>query len=128
VDKDLKLIIKKSFITSFLILLYGLIVRQKTVYIAMCLGSLVSICAFYLIIKDTEYIVHSGRGSYKTAIIGYIKRYALYGIFLFIMIKIDISFFALAILGLLNTKFNILLEKVAFNFLNRLKDRINERR
>ena len=127
-DKDLKLIIKKSFITSILILLYGLIVREKSVYIAMFLGSLVSIFAFYLIIKDTEYIVHSGRGSYQTAIIGYIKRYALYGIFLFVMIKIDISYFALGILGLLNTKFNILLEKVAFNFLNRLKDRINERR
>jgi hypothetical protein len=91
-------------------------------------GSLVSIAAFYLIIKDTEYVVRSGRGSYQTAILNYIKRYALYGIFLFIMIKIDISFFALSILGLLNTKFNILLEKIAFNFLNRLKDRINERR
>lgn len=127
-DKELKLIIKKSLITSLIILLYGLIVREKAVYVAMFSGSLVSIAAFYLIIKDTEYIVHSGRGSYKTAVIGYIKRYALYGIFLFIMIKIDISFFALSILGLLNTKFNILLEKVAFNFLNRLKDRMNERR
>lgn len=127
-DKDLKLIIKKSFITSLVILIYGLVVREKAVYVAMFSGSLVSIAAFYLIIKDTEYVVRSGRGSYQTAILNYIKRYALYGIFLFIMIKIDISFFALSILGLLNTKFNILLEKIAFNFLNRLKDRINERR
>ncbi|MBZ4683421.1 MAG: hypothetical protein PWP46_94 [Fusobacteriaceae bacterium] len=125
-DKDIKIVIKNSFITSLIILIYGLLIQNKIVYIGFFLGSLFSIFAFYLIYRDVKYIMITKNGSYKNAILGYFKRYVLYLIFLVLMIKIDFSYFIAASLGLLNVKFNILLKNLFIDFLKKFKSKFDD--
>ncbi len=115
---DIKNLIRRAFITSAIIIIYGLIVREKMIYIGMFGGSLVSILAFYMICIDVKSVVARG-GSYKAGIVGYLKRYLLYGITLasaayFFGVGMMLS----TAIGLLNIKFNIYIMVLYKNFIN----------
>lgn len=108
--EDIKNVIKRSFITSGIIIIYGLIIREKMVYLGMFGGSLVSILTFYMLCLDVKSIVANKQGSYKAGIISYVKRYAIYCISL----GVAAYFYGTGMLlstavGLLNIKFNIML-------------------
>lgn len=106
---EIKKLIQRASITSGIIIIYGLIIREKMIYIGMFGGSLVSILTFYMICLDVKSIAARG-GSYKAGIVGYLKRYTLYGLTLgsaayFFGIGMMLS----TAIGLLNIKFNIYL-------------------
>lgn len=106
---EIKNLIKRGSITSVVILVYGLIIKEKIVYIGMFIGSLLSILSFYMICMDVKSIAAKG-GSYKAGIISYLKRYVIYGLAL----GIATYFFGIGMMlstaiGLLNIKFNIYL-------------------
>lgn len=107
--EDIKNVIRRGFITSGIILIYGLLIREKMVCIGMFGGSLISILTFYMLCIDVKSTVAKGGGSYKAGMISYIKRYVIYGVSL----GASAYFFGIGMLlstaiGLLNIKFNIL--------------------
>jgi hypothetical protein len=118
--KELRVLLRNSVITSLIILVYGIISLDKLILIATFGGSLVSIFTLYLTIKDAEVSVISQNAT-KIAALGYAKRYFIYGVFLFIVVKIfGFSGVVLGGLGLLNVKFNILMFGVK-GFIHKLK-------
>lgn len=114
---EIKNLIKRGSITSVVILVYGLIIKEKIVYMGMFIGSLLSILSFYMICMDVKSIAAKG-GSYKAGIISYLKRYVIYGLAL----GIATYFFGIGMMlstaiGLLNIKFNIYLMVLYKNFI-----------
>lgn len=108
--EDIKNVIRRSFITSGLIIIYGLILREKIICIGMFGGSLLSILTFYMLCLDVKATVVKGGGSYKAGMLSYIKRYVIYGA----AMGAAAYFFGIGMLlstaiGLLNVKFNILI-------------------
>ena len=121
--KELKILIRNSMITSAIILAMGILTLDKIVLIATFGGSLVSLLTLYLTIKDAEVSVISS-GATKIAALGYAKRYFIYGVFLFTMVKLlGFSGVVLGGVGLLNVKFNILLFGVK-GFINEFRHRL----
>lgn len=103
----LKIIIKRGFITSGIIFLYGILLQNKIIYMGMFGGSLLSILGFYMISLDAKTSLHSN-SPFKVSVIGYIKRYILYGIYLGVMAKFfGMPMIIAGALGLLSIKFNI---------------------
>lgn len=106
---EIKKIMKGSIITSAIILVYGIIIQEKMVYLGMFIGSLVSILSFYMICIDVKSIILL-KGSYKAGILSYLKRYALYTIVLSVSgYFFDAGMLLSTTIGLLNVKFNIYL-------------------
>jgi len=121
--KELKILIRNSIITSGIILVLGILSFDKVVIISMFGGSLVSLLTLYMTIRDAEVSVLSSSAN-KLAILGYTKRYFIYGIFLFLMSKFfGFSGIVLGGVGLLNVKFNILMFGVK-GFFNKLKHKL----
>ena len=115
--EEIKKIMRNSFITSAIIIIYGLIIKEKMVYIGMFGGAIISILTFYMICIDVKSIAVRG-GSYKAGIISYLKRYFIYGIAL----GTSAYFFGTGMMlstaiGLLNVKFNIYLMVLYKNFI-----------
>lgn len=108
--EQIKLLFKRAFLTAIIILIYGLLVQGKEIYIGMFSGALVSILALYMIYQDVNTIVVTKNSSKKRAMLGYLKRYILYSVFLGIMGKIGgLSMILGSAIGLLNVKGNIYL-------------------
>jgi hypothetical protein len=84
----------------------------------MFLGACLSIVSLYLLYKDAEYIVYTKVNPMKKTLLGYGKRYLLFGTFLGIMIYIDFQWFLAGALGLLVVKFNILLKMFSIHLKN----------
>ena len=115
--EEVKKIIKNSTITSLVILIYGVLIRSREVYIGMFGGSLVSILCFYMIYIDVKTSIIKGE-NFKSGVLGYLKRYAIY----LLVLAGASHFFDLAMMlgtaiGLLNVKFNILLVVLYKNLL-----------
>ncbi|WP_291259544.1 ATP synthase subunit I [Fusobacterium sp.] len=105
-----KILFKRTWITALAILVYGVIVGSKEVYLGMFSGAVVSILGLYLLCLDVKKIVATQQGSYKRGILGYLQRYLMYGIYLGVMGKFfGLSMIICSGLGLLNVKGNILL-------------------
>ncbi|MCK5780026.1 MAG: hypothetical protein KAH04_03350 [Psychrilyobacter sp.] len=120
---ELKILIRNSAITSGVMLALGILSFDKLVIVAMFGGSLVSLLTLYMTIRDAEVSVLSSNAN-KLTILGYTKRYFIYGIFLFLMSKFfGFSGIVIGAVGLLNVKFNILIFGVK-GFLNKLKHRL----
>lgn len=118
--KELKILIRNSVITSIILLIYGVITLDKLVLVTIFGGSLVSLFTLYLTIRDAEVSVISSNAN-KITILGYTKRYLIYGIFLYLMVEFfGFSGVVLGGVGLLNVKFNILLFGVK-GFIDKLK-------
>lgn len=106
----IKVLFKRTGITALVILVYGIIIGSKEVYLGMFSGALMSIFGLYLLCIDVKKIVMTQQGSYKRGILGYLQRYAIYCIYLGVMAKFfGLSMIICSGLGLLNVKFNILL-------------------
>ena len=83
---------------------------KREIYFGMFSGALISILGLYLLCLDVKKIVVTQQGSYKRGILGYIQRYALYGVYLGVMAKFfGLSMIICSGLGLLSVKVNILL-------------------
>lgn len=119
---DLKLVIRRSVKTSIAILIYGLIIREKAVYIGAFLGSVISILSIYMIKLDVEAVLNS-KNPIRVSVGGYLKRYLLYGLFLAALIYFGHDLFFGGVLGLLNVKFNLLLNE-GVKYFNKLKSKI----
>ena len=116
--EEIKNLIRRASITSAIIIIYGLIVKEKMVCIGMFGGSLISILAFYMLCIDVKSITVRGE-SYKAGILSYLKRYFIYALSL----GSAAYFFGTGMMlstaiGLLNIKFNIYLMVLYKNFIN----------
>ncbi|MFR3298539.1 MAG: ATPase [Fusobacterium sp.] len=116
--EEIKNLIRRASVTSAIIIIYGLIVKEKMVCIGIFGGSLISILAFYMLCIDVKSITVRG-GSYKAGILSYLKRYFLYALSL----GSAAYFFGTGMMlstaiGLLNIKFNIYLMVLYKNFIN----------
>ncbi|MGL4981037.1 MAG: ATP synthase subunit I [Fusobacteriaceae bacterium] len=105
--ESIKKIFKISSRTSAVILAYGVLIRNDIVYLGMFIGSLLSILCFYMICEEAKRSINS-YSPMKSSVIGYLKRYAIYGLYMGIMTY----YFGLPMLigsaiGLLNTKISI---------------------
>ncbi len=114
---DIKKIFKISTITSGVILLYGGLVRSNLIYIGMFIGSLLSILSLYLICLDANSSIRSS-SPMKASVIGYLRRYVMYGVFLGIMVKFyGVPMLISSAIGLLNIKFSIFFMVISGNIL-----------
>ncbi|BDU50008.1 ATP synthase subunit I [Haliovirga abyssi] len=119
-DKVLKNVIKKAVVVTLVLIIYGLIIKEPSIYFGMASGCIISILNFYLLINDTKKYIAISNKVQRIAFAGYLKRYAISGILLFIMIKIGIDYFFGAVLGILLVKFIILFTQ----FYNIAKERL----
>ncbi|MGL4308788.1 MAG: ATPase [Cetobacterium sp.] len=107
--EEIKRVLKRGFVTSGIILVYGVVTFNPLVYFGMFVGSLLSILGFYLICLDAKASVMSN-SPFKIGVTGYLKRYAIYGIFLGATLKfLGLPMFVSSVIGLLSIRFNILL-------------------
>lgn len=105
---ELKKIIKRGTITALVILVYGVLSRNEYVYIGMFTGAMLSVVGFYMICLDAKASLASN-SPFKVGVIGYLKRYFLYGIFLAVATKFyGFPMLVSGVIGLLNIKINIL--------------------
>lgn len=105
---ELKKIIKRGIITAIVILVYGVLSGNKYIYMGMFLGAILSVVGFYMICLDAKASLASN-SPFKVGVIGYLKRYFLYGIFLALATKFyGFPMLVSGVIGLLNVKFNIL--------------------
>lgn len=115
--EEVKKIIKNSTITSLVILIYGVLIRSREVYIGMSGGSLVSILCFYMIYIDVKTSIIKG-ANFKSGVLGYLKRYAIYlSVLAGASYFFDLAMMLGTAIGLLNVKFNILLVVLYKNLL-----------
>lgn len=124
--QDLKRIFKNSLKTSVGVLIYGLVMRSEIIYMGMFIGSLISVLALYMMTMEAKKIIYSNSPK-KIAILGYLKRYILYGLFLGIMSK----YYGLPMLigsatGLLNVKINISLITLSENIKKYMRKHFNQ--
>lgn len=119
-DETLKNIMKKAVVATLVLTVYGLIIKKPSIYFGMVSGCMVSILNFYLLIKDTKKYIAISNKAQRIAFAGYLKRYFISGILLFIMIKIGVDYFFGAVLGILLVKFIILFTQ----FYNIAKERL----
>lgn len=105
---ELKKIIKRGTITALVVLVYGVLSRNEYVYIGMFTGAILSVVGFYMICLDAKASLASN-SPFKVGVIGYLKRYFLYGIFLAVATKFyGFPMLVSGVIGLLNIKINIL--------------------
>lgn len=105
---ELKKIIKRGIITAIVVLVYGVLSGNKYIYMGMFLGAILSVVGFYMICLDAKASLASN-SPFKVGVIGYLKRYFLYGIFLALATKFyGFPMLVSGVIGLLNIKFNIL--------------------
>lgn len=124
-DRELEKLFKNTAKTTVVILIYGILVREKAIYIAMTVGSLISMLSLYFLYRDAEFIMSTQNSPMKNTLLGYGKRYLLYGIFLWLMIYVDFKWFVGGMLGLLTVKFNILLKMVSIH-LKYIKEKLKK--
>ena len=108
-NKELKLVFRNSIIASLIVFVYGIILWQKAIYIASTLGAILSIWNLYSMYKDAEVLVYKKNASIKQGMASYSKRYLINGLFLGVMMYINLQWLIAGALGLLVVKLNILL-------------------
>lgn len=120
--EELKRIIKRGIITSIVILVYGILTQNKYIYLGMFLGSLLSVVGFYMICLDAKSSLVSN-SPFKVGVVGYLKRYLIYGVFLGISTKyFGFPMLVSGVIGLLSIKLNILVLTL-FNNIKKFKSK-----
>jgi len=117
-NQELKLVFRNSIITAIIMFIYGIIVGQKSVYIAFTLGAMASLLNLYWIFKDAEVLAHAGGRAVGKRKSSFFKRFFLNGVFLYLMIRVDLQWFVASSIGLLVVKFNIFLLMLNLQFNN----------
>lgn len=113
--ESVKKVFKISAIISVVILIYGVLIGSELVYMGMFLGSLISMLCFFMLCEEAKQSIRS-RSPMKSSVIGYLKRYAIYGIYMGVMTY----FYGLPMLigsaiGLLSTKISIFIMVLSDN-------------
>ncbi|WP_297406389.1 ATP synthase subunit I [uncultured Cetobacterium sp.] len=120
--EELKRIIKRGIITSIVILVYGILTQNKYIYLGMFFGSLLSVVGFYMICLDAKSSLVSN-SPFKVGVVGYLKRYLIYGVFLGISTKyFGFPMLVSGVIGLLSIKLNILVLTL-FNNIKKFKSK-----
>lgn len=105
--QSVKKVFKISSITSGVILIYGILIRSDLVYIGMFVGSLISILSFYMICSEAKRSIASS-SPMKSSVIGYMKRYIIYGIYMGVMTYyFGFPMLISSAMGLLNVRISI---------------------
>lgn len=109
--EQIKLILKRQIILIIAVAILGLILRNKYIYIGFLGGTIVSLLGFLVLCYEAKSDLAFDRGGKLVGIRRYIKRIVLYGIFLFLIVKIfdDKMLFA-GFFGIMTIRFNILLD------------------
>ncbi|MGL4425331.1 MAG: ATP synthase subunit I [Cetobacterium sp.] len=119
---ELKVIMKRGLIAAVVILIYGILSKNEYLYIGMFIGAILSVIGFYMICLDAKASLASN-SPFKVGVIGYLKRYVLYGIFLAIAAKFyGFPMLVSGVIGLLNIKINIL-ALTLFNNIKKFKSK-----
>ncbi|MGL4867035.1 MAG: ATP synthase subunit I [Cetobacterium sp.] len=119
---ELKVIMKRGLIAAVVILIYGVLSKNEYLYIGMFIGAILSVIGFYMICLDAKASLASN-SPFKVGVIGYLKRYVLYGIFLAIAAKFyGFPMLVSGVIGLLNIKINIL-ALTLFNNIKKFKSK-----
>lgn len=106
---ELKQIMKRGVIVAIIVFILGIIMKNRYLYLGMAIGALLSVIGFYMIYIDAKASLLSN-SPFKVGVIGYLKRYLIYGIFLAIATKFGgFPMLVSGVIGLLNVKINILL-------------------
>lgn len=120
--EEIKRVLKRGCITSIVILLFGILMQNKYIYVGMFSGSVLSVIGFYMICLDAKASLVS-KSPFKVGVIGYMKRYVLYGILLALLTKYEgFPMLVSGVIGLLMIKFNIQLMTL-FNNINKFKSK-----
>lgn len=120
--EDIRKILHRGIIVSLVILCYGVLSQNQYVYIGMFLGAVLSIIGFYMIYLDAKTSLIS-ESPFKVSVIGYLKRYVMYGFFLGIMTKYyGFPMLVGGVIGLLNIKINIVVLTL-FNTIKNFKEK-----
>ncbi len=118
--EEIKKLFKISLAMSVFILLVGVVIGRQELYIGMFGGSILSNISLYMICLDVKTSVYSG-SPMKSGVVSYLKRYAIYGIYLGVMGKyFGFSMLICSAIGLLSVKFSIYIMTV-FNYIHELK-------
>ncbi|MGL4904428.1 MAG: ATPase [Cetobacterium sp.] len=119
---ELKVIMKRGLIAAVVILIYGVLSKNEYLYIGMFIGAILSVIGFYMICLDAKASLASN-SPFKVGVIGYLKRYVLYGIFLASAAKFyGFPMLVSGVIGLLNIKINIL-ALTLFNNIKKFKSK-----
>ncbi len=108
--EEVKIIFKRMIMTTIILFLYGIIFQIKYIYFGCVSGCLVALLNFYLLSQNVKAVAYTKDVKYakKIAILGYLKRYFIYMIYLALIIYcLGFNFFIAGIIGLLMLKFNI---------------------
>lgn len=108
--EDIKKLFNRNIIVTIIFLIYGLVIRNKYVLVGLVSGCIISILSLYMLSTDVKSIAYTKdqKIAKRIALIGFLKRYFLYIIYLAIILHfLDFKYFILAVIGLFNTRFNI---------------------
>lgn len=110
--EDIKKLFRRMVFTSLIFLVAGLITRNNYVLVGLVSGSIISILSLYILSMDVKSIAYckDHKIARRIAVLGYLKRYFLYMIYLGIILYfLDFKYFISAVIGLLNVRINIYL-------------------
>lgn len=108
--EDIKKLFNRMIIVTIIFLIYGLVIRNKYVLVGLVSGCIISILSLYMLSTDVKSIAYTKdqKIAKRIALIGFLKRYFLYIIYLAIILHfLDFKYFISAVIGLFNTRFNI---------------------
>lgn len=109
---EIKKLFKRMFLTSLIFLIAGLLTKSTHILVGLLSGSIISILSLYILSMDVKSIAYckDHKLARKIAILGYLKRYVLYLIYLGLILHfLDFKYFLSAIIGLLSVRLNIYL-------------------
>lgn len=110
--EDIKKLFRNLVITAIIYFIYGILINNKYVLLGTVSGVIIAIFNLYLLSMDIKTITYIADKNYakKIALTGYIKRYAIYIIYLGSLIYfLGFRYFICGVIGLLSLKINIFL-------------------
>lgn len=84
-----KKILLLSVIVLVFVILIGLLLKNKEIYIGFTLGGAIAVLNFYMIAADAEVIIRSGERAKRTAVLKFLIRY----IWIFAIITVAVLIF-----------------------------------
>ncbi|MGL4403971.1 MAG: ATP synthase subunit I [Fusobacteriaceae bacterium] len=115
--ESVKKVFKISTVISAVVLTYGVLIGSELIYLGMFLGSLLSMLCFYMLCEEAKKSIRS-HSPMKSSVIGYLKRYLIYGIYMGVMTYyFGLPMLISSAIGLLNTKISIFIMVLSDNIL-----------
>ncbi|MGL5579172.1 MAG: ATP synthase subunit I [Fusobacteriaceae bacterium] len=115
--ESVKKVFKISAVISAVVLTYGVLIGSELIYLGMFFGSLLSMLCFYILCEEAKKSIRS-HSPMKSSVIGYLKRYLIYGIYMGVMTYyFGLPMLISSAIGLLNTKISIFIMVLSDNIL-----------